>query len=112
MIPGMRVLLVTMYWPPAGGAGVQRPLKFAEHLAELGFDVHVLAPDDPKWLHRDASLVVAARGDGAPGANLGPRSRRPAEELRAAPRARRGSRCAPSSRRGGCSCPTRPCSGT
>ena len=25
----MKVLLVTMYWPPAGGGGVQRPLKLA-----------------------------------------------------------------------------------
>ena len=41
----MRLLLVTMYWPPAGGAGVQRPLKLAGELSRLGFDVHVLAPD-------------------------------------------------------------------
>ena len=33
-----------------------RPLKLAGHLVELGFDVHVLAPDDPKWVHRDPSL--------------------------------------------------------
>jgi glycosyltransferase involved in cell wall biosynthesis len=52
----MKLLLVTMYFPPAGGAGVQRPLKTAAHLAELGFGVHVLAPDDPKWVHRDPSL--------------------------------------------------------
>jgi glycosyltransferase involved in cell wall biosynthesis len=80
----VRLLVVSMYWPPAGGAGVQRPLKLSGHLAELGFDVHVLAPDDPKWLHRDASLV-APRGVTVHRArNVGPRSRRPAEELRAA----------------------------
>jgi glycosyltransferase involved in cell wall biosynthesis len=78
----MRLLLVSLYWPPAGGGGVQRPLKLAAHLADLGFDVHVLAPDDPKWLHRDPSLrsppgVVVHRAR-----NLGPRARRPAEELR------------------------------
>ena len=28
----MKVLLVTMYFPPSGGGGVQRPLKFATHL--------------------------------------------------------------------------------
>ena len=49
--------MVSLYWPPAGGAGVQRPLKLAGHLAALGHDVHVLAPDDPKWLHRVPSLV-------------------------------------------------------
>jgi glycosyltransferase involved in cell wall biosynthesis len=78
----VKLLLVTMYWPPAGGAGVQRPLKLARHLSELGFEVHVLAPDDPKWLVTDASLssppaVVVHRSR-----NLGPKARRPAEELR------------------------------
>jgi glycosyltransferase involved in cell wall biosynthesis len=77
----MRILLVSLYWPPAGGAGVQRPLKLAGHLVELGHEVHVLAPDDPKWLHTDALLrsphgVVVHRAR-----NIGPRSRRPTEEL-------------------------------
>jgi glycosyltransferase involved in cell wall biosynthesis len=54
----VKLLLVAMYFPPAGGAGVQRPLKLAGHLAELGFDVHVVAPDDPKWIYRDPSLRV------------------------------------------------------
>ena len=38
---------MTMYFPPAGGGGVQRPLKFATHMPELGIETHVLAPDDP-----------------------------------------------------------------
>ena len=46
-----------MYFPPAGGGGVQRPLKFATHLPALGIETHVLAPDDPKWVHRDAELA-------------------------------------------------------
>jgi glycosyltransferase involved in cell wall biosynthesis len=53
----MKLLLVTFYWPPAGGGGVQRPLKFATHLPALGIETHVLAPDDPKWLHEDAELA-------------------------------------------------------
>ena len=52
----MKVLLVTLYFPPAGGGGVQRPLKFATHLPELGIETHVLAPDDPKWIHVDDEL--------------------------------------------------------
>jgi hypothetical protein len=51
----VKVLLVTMYFPPAGGAGVHRPLKLARHLSELGLDVHVLAPElglDPVLLGR------------------------------------------------------------
>jgi glycosyltransferase involved in cell wall biosynthesis len=80
----VKVLLTTMYWPPAGGAGVQRPLKLAGHLAELGFEVHVLAPDDSKWLHRDESLEAPPGVAVHRARNPGPRARRPAEELRAA----------------------------
>ena len=54
----MKVLLVTMYFPPAGGGGVGRPLKLATHLPELGIEIHVLAPDDSKWLYRDDELAV------------------------------------------------------
>ena len=53
----MKLLLVTFYWPPAGGGGVQRPLKFATHLPALGIETHVLAPDDPKWMHVDTELA-------------------------------------------------------
>ena len=74
---------MTLYWPPAGGAGVQRPLKLAGHLAELGFEVHVLAPDDPKWVHRDESLEAPAGVTVHRARNIGPRARRPAEELHA-----------------------------
>ena len=80
----MRLLIVTLYWPPAGGPGVQRPLKLAGHLADLGADVHVLAPDDPKWLHRDPTLAVPPAVTVHRVRNLGPRARRPAEELAAA----------------------------
>src|SRR2546430_14510281 len=55
--PPMKVLLVTMYFPPAGGGGVQRPLKIATHLPSFGIETHVLAPDDPKWVHRDEDAV-------------------------------------------------------
>src|SRR5919106_3893985 len=53
----MKLLLVTLYWPPAGGGGVQRPLKFATHLPALGIETYVLAPDDPKWVHEDVELA-------------------------------------------------------
>jgi glycosyltransferase involved in cell wall biosynthesis len=51
-----RVLIVSYYFPPAGGSGVHRVLKLCKHLPELGWDVEVLAPDDPKWVARDADL--------------------------------------------------------
>ena len=68
----MKVLLVTFYWPPAGGGGVQRPLKFATHLPALGIETHVLAPDDPKWVHEDAELAPPEPGVGASLQFLGP----------------------------------------
>ena len=77
----MRVLLVTMYFPPAGGGGVARPLKLATHLPELGIEVHVLAPDDPKWLARDDELDIPAQAHVHRARYHGPRGRLPAEEL-------------------------------
>jgi glycosyltransferase involved in cell wall biosynthesis len=77
----MKVLLVTMYFPPAGGGGVQRPLKLATHLPSLGIETHVLAPDDPKWLHRDEELRAPTQAFVHRARYLGPRARLPSEEL-------------------------------
>jgi glycosyltransferase involved in cell wall biosynthesis len=52
----VNALLVSFYFPPAGGGGVQRPLKLAQYLPAMGVETHVLAPDDPRWLHRDDGL--------------------------------------------------------
>jgi glycosyltransferase involved in cell wall biosynthesis len=77
----MRVLLVTMYFPPAGGGGVGRPLKLATHLPELGIETHVLAPDDPKWLYQDDELAVPPDARVHRVRYVGPRGRLPTEEL-------------------------------
>ena len=77
----MKVLLVTMYFPPAGGGGVQRPLKIATHLPALGIETHVLAPDDPKWLHRDDELVPPTQAFVHRARYLGPKARLPSVEL-------------------------------
>ena len=61
-----------------------RLLKLAEHLPELGIETHVLAPDDAKWLHVDEALQPPPAAIVHRARNLGPRSRRPAEELAAA----------------------------
>jgi len=76
-----KVLIVCFYFPPAGGGGVQRPLKLARYLPELGIETHVLAPTDPRWIHRDTELPIPeqARVHRAP--YPGPRGRLPAEEL-------------------------------
>jgi len=80
----VKVLLVTMYFPPAGGGGVQRSLKLAQYLPALGIETHVLAPEDPKWVHRDPELLVPTQAWVHRVRYLGPRARKPAEELRAA----------------------------
>lgn len=75
---------MTMYFPPAGGGGVQRSLKLAQYLPGFGIETHVLAPEDPKWVHRDAELRVPTQAWVHRARYLGPRARKPAEELRAA----------------------------
>jgi glycosyltransferase involved in cell wall biosynthesis len=40
-----KVLIVTYYWPPSGGAGVQRWLKFAKYLPEYGWEPIILTVD-------------------------------------------------------------------
>jgi glycosyltransferase involved in cell wall biosynthesis len=77
----VKLLLVTMYFPPAGGGGVQRPLKFATHLPAHGIETHVLAPDDPKWIHVDSELQPPTQAWVHRARYLGPRARKLAEEL-------------------------------
>ena len=85
----MKVLLVSMYFPPAGGGGVQRPLKLATHLPELGVETHVLAPDDPRWLHRD-DVAVPEQAIVHRVRYVGPSGRKLAEELHGVAGVRRG----------------------
>jgi len=40
-----KVLIITYYWPPSGGAGVQRWLKFAKFLPEFGWEPVILTVD-------------------------------------------------------------------
>ena len=77
----MKVLLVTLYFPPAGGGGVQRPLKLAQYLPALGIETHVLAPSGLNWIHEDAELRAPTQAWVHRARYLGPKGRRPAEEL-------------------------------
>jgi glycosyltransferase involved in cell wall biosynthesis len=76
----MKLLLVTMYFPPSGGGGVQRPLKFASQLPALGIETHVLAPDDSKWVHSDAELALPTQAWVHRARYVGPGGRRIADE--------------------------------
>ncbi len=52
-----RVLIITYYWPPSGGSGVQRWLKFSRYLPEFGWEPVILTPQDPDYPVVDASLA-------------------------------------------------------
>jgi glycosyltransferase involved in cell wall biosynthesis len=52
-----KVLIVTYYWPPAGGPGVQRVLKFAKYLPEFGWQPIILTVQDGEYPAIDESLV-------------------------------------------------------
>jgi hypothetical protein len=52
-----RLLLVSYHFPPVGGAGVQRPAKFARYLPEFGWDVSVLQCSNPSVPLLDPSLL-------------------------------------------------------
>ena len=41
-----KILIITYYWPPSGGAGVQRWVKFVKYLPEFGIEPIVLTVDD------------------------------------------------------------------
>jgi glycosyltransferase involved in cell wall biosynthesis len=51
-----RLLLISYHFPPVGGAGVQRPLKFVKYLRRYGWDVSVLVAANPSVPVFDESL--------------------------------------------------------
>ncbi len=53
-----KVLLITYYWPPAGGPGVQRWLKFVKYLPDFGIEPIVYCPENPNYPITDASLLA------------------------------------------------------
>jgi hypothetical protein len=52
-----KVLVITYYWPPSGGSGVQRWLKFVKYLPAFGWEPHVFTPENPSFSMRDESLL-------------------------------------------------------
>lgn len=51
-----KVLIITYYWPPSGGSGVQRWLKFAKYLPAYQWEPHIFTPENPSFAVRDPSL--------------------------------------------------------
>jgi glycosyltransferase involved in cell wall biosynthesis len=52
-----KLLIITYYWPPAGGPGVQRWLKFVKYLPDFGVQPIVYVPENPTYPIVDENLV-------------------------------------------------------
>ncbi len=52
----MKVLIITYYWPPSGGSGVQRWLKFATYLSDFGIEPVIYTVDNPSYAILDKTL--------------------------------------------------------
>ncbi len=53
-----RVLIISYYWPPTGGSGVQRWVKFAKYLPSEGWQPVIYTPENPEQLAVDESLAA------------------------------------------------------
>jgi glycosyltransferase involved in cell wall biosynthesis len=56
MSRSMRVLIISYYFPPMGGPGVQRSVKFVKYLSRAGWDISVLTVRRPLLINHDESL--------------------------------------------------------
>lgn len=52
-----KILIISYYWPPAGGPGVQRWLKFVKYLPDFGIEPHVYIPENPTYPLLDEKLL-------------------------------------------------------
>jgi len=52
-----KVLIITYYWPPSGGPGVQRWLKLSNYLLENNVKPIIYTPSNPKYPSIDESLL-------------------------------------------------------
>ncbi len=53
----MKILIITYYWPPAGGPGVQRWLKFVKYFRDFDIEPIVYVPENPTYPLEDTSLL-------------------------------------------------------
>tara|TARA_B100001093_G_scaffold516558_1_gene595641 strand:- start:5034 stop:6317 length:1284 start_codon:yes stop_codon:yes gene_type:complete len=51
-----KVLIITYYWPPSGGAGVQRWLKFAKYLSDFGWEPIIYTVENGEYPVLDYDL--------------------------------------------------------
>ncbi|WP_034045417.1 glycosyltransferase [Wocania ichthyoenteri] len=58
-----KALIITYYWPPAGGPGVQRWLKFVKYLPEFNVEPIIYIPENPNYPLIDKSLISEVSDD-------------------------------------------------
>ncbi|PKP52786.1 MAG: glycosyl transferase family 1 [Bacteroidetes bacterium HGW-Bacteroidetes-1] len=58
-----KVLIITYYWPPSGGAGVQRWLKFVKYLRDFCWEPIIYTPENPEVPVIDSSLIQEIPSD-------------------------------------------------
>lgn len=56
-MPDKKILIITYYWPPSGGSGVQRWLKMVKYLPQFGWSPIVFTPENPALVQQDSSLL-------------------------------------------------------
>lgn len=52
-----KVLIITYYWPPSAGSGVQRWTKFSKYLPDFGWEPIIFTPENPDFSVRDETLL-------------------------------------------------------
>lgn len=50
------ILMIAYYFPPLGGAGVQRTLKFAKYLNRMGYNINILTVENDDIETKDETL--------------------------------------------------------
>ena len=53
-----KVLIITYYWPPAGGPGVQRWVKFVKYLRDFGIEPIIYTPENPTYPILDPHIAA------------------------------------------------------
>ena len=53
-----KILIITYYWPPAGGPGVQRWVKFVKYLRDFGIEPIIYTPENPTYPILDPHIAA------------------------------------------------------
>jgi glycosyltransferase involved in cell wall biosynthesis len=62
MSNGNKILIISYYWPPSGGGGVQRITKFCKFLVNHGWEPHVITAPRQKYKTIDPSFIKDVKG--------------------------------------------------